>query len=154
MKDNYGIVDVSSRRKLLSLLIAGSGIAASGRVLPTLWTTPLVEAVVLPAHAQASYRIICEANPPSGNTINSTDLIDIVVTVLPNPGPGQPITVSTFCADFVGVGGGATDGNGQLIISNSTSPSQCPQSAELRHTFTFMGQTAECSWDVNLVGGN
>lgn len=50
----------SARRKLLKSVVAGGGILATGRLLPESWSRPVVQAVMLPAHAQTS--------PPAGIT--------------------------------------------------------------------------------------
>jgi hypothetical protein len=43
-----------SRRKLLKSLAAGSGAIVAGKSLPENWTKPVVDSVMLPAHAQTS----------------------------------------------------------------------------------------------------
>lgn len=43
-----------ARRKLLKSLVAGGGVMASGKILPDHWSAPVVESVVLPAHAQTT----------------------------------------------------------------------------------------------------
>jgi len=45
---------ISARRKLLKGLIAGSGAVVVGKSLPENWSRPVVDAVMLPAHAQTS----------------------------------------------------------------------------------------------------
>ena len=40
-----------SRRKLLKSIAAGSGAVVAGKSLPENWTAPIVDSVVLPAHA-------------------------------------------------------------------------------------------------------
>ena len=42
------------RRKLLHILAAGSGVLAALTILPDRWSQPIIEFVVLPAHAQTS----------------------------------------------------------------------------------------------------
>ncbi len=103
---------------------------------------------VIDAYIPPGTTVTCVATPPNGSTISATDTVDWVVTVSPNPGPGQPIDVATFCGDFVGAGGGNTDSNGQLIQNNSTAALQCPFSAELRHRFYYEGESADCYWRV------
>ncbi len=44
----------ASRRKLLKSILAGGGVAAAGRALPEQWTKPVVDSVLLPAHAQTT----------------------------------------------------------------------------------------------------
>lgn len=48
----------TSRRKLLKSIAAGSGAIVAGKSLPDSWSRPVVDSVILPAHAQTS------AEPP------------------------------------------------------------------------------------------
>jgi hypothetical protein len=48
-----------SRRKLLKSIAAGSGAIVAGKSLPESWSKPVVDSVMLPAHAQTS-----PAEPP------------------------------------------------------------------------------------------
>ena len=43
-----------NRRKLLNSLAAGSGAVIAGKSLPESWSKPVVDSVMLPAHAQTS----------------------------------------------------------------------------------------------------
>lgn len=43
-----------TRRGLLKTVAAGGGLITSGAFLPSRWTTPVVDTVILPAHAQTS----------------------------------------------------------------------------------------------------
>lgn len=45
---------INSRRKALKSMLAASGVVAGSQALSSEWTRPLVESVVLPAHAQTS----------------------------------------------------------------------------------------------------
>ncbi len=42
------------RRKLLKSIAAGSGVIVAGKSLPESWSRPIVDSVMLPAHAQTS----------------------------------------------------------------------------------------------------
>ena len=42
------------RRKLLKNIAAGSGLVVAGKSLPESWTRPVVDSILLPAHAQTS----------------------------------------------------------------------------------------------------
>jgi len=44
----------SARRRLLKSVVAGGGVLATGKLLPERWAEPVVQSVVLPAHAQTS----------------------------------------------------------------------------------------------------
>lgn len=46
-----------SRRKLLKTIAAGGGAVIAGKSLPESWSRPVVDSVILPAHAQTSARI-------------------------------------------------------------------------------------------------
>ena len=43
-----------ARRKLLKSIAAGGGVIVAGKSLPDGWTRPVVDSVMLPAHAQTS----------------------------------------------------------------------------------------------------
>ncbi|MDZ7839257.1 MAG: hypothetical protein U5R46_00320 [Gammaproteobacteria bacterium] len=43
-----------ARRRLLKSVVAGGGVLATGKLLPENWARPVVQSVVLPAHAQTS----------------------------------------------------------------------------------------------------
>jgi len=43
-----------NRRKLLKTVVAGGGAIIAGKTLPEKWGRPVVDSVMLPAHAQAS----------------------------------------------------------------------------------------------------
>jgi len=43
-----------SRRNLLKSIAAGTGVVVAGKSLPDMWSRPVVESVLLPAHAQTS----------------------------------------------------------------------------------------------------
>jgi hypothetical protein len=43
-----------ARRRLVKALVGSGSILASGKMLPEQWTRPVVESVLLPAHAQAT----------------------------------------------------------------------------------------------------
>jgi hypothetical protein len=49
-------VEVEDRRNVLKggVVVSGAAVAAALTLLPKKWTRPLVEAVVVPAHAQTS----------------------------------------------------------------------------------------------------
>ena len=150
-EQNSGIAGNSSepslgRRELLKALAAGSGVIAASTMVPGQWVKPVVEAGLLPVHAQASptptatatqptptvYSLSCTANPTSGNT---TFVQDITATVTASGGssvnnievqyiaetvpPGQ---ATSPVAGFTGGSGVVNLGTFELCIS--TLPSQ------------------------------
>ena len=44
----------SGRRKLLKSLVAGGGVWTTAKVLPESWQKPVVDSIILPAHAGGS----------------------------------------------------------------------------------------------------
>ncbi len=64
------------RRKLLKSIAAGTGAVAAGSAIPTKWSKPLVDSVVLPAHAQTT----CPSC--TGVTKTEEDNSTIVVTLI------------------------------------------------------------------------
>jgi hypothetical protein len=57
-----------SRRKLLKSIAAGSGAIVAGKSLPESWSRPVVDSVLLPAHAQTS---------PQATTFTQTIRVDV-----------------------------------------------------------------------------
>jgi hypothetical protein len=79
-----------SRRKLLKSIAAGTGVVVAGKSLPENWTKPVVDSVMLPAHAQTSP--VSKTCPEAGTGSTPITLIvqaganpDIVVQI-----PGEP----------------------------------------------------------------
>ena len=60
-----------SRRKLLKSIAAGSGAIVAGKSLPESWSKPVVDSVMLPAHAQTS-----PGEPECNESIVYTNIID------------------------------------------------------------------------------
>lgn len=56
----------TARRRVLKRLVAGGGVVATGKIMPDDWHRPVVESVILPAHAQTSEQ------PPLFNNVNAT----------------------------------------------------------------------------------
>ncbi len=93
----------ASRRKLLKGVAAGGGIAAT---LPRQWTKPVVESVLLPAHAQVSLATLsCQSvgqqmgsNTAPGPAVPVGAGVNLAaqLTVTPPPPAGFTATVETF----------------------------------------------------------
>ena len=49
----------SARRKLIMSLAAGGGVLTAGKMVPNTWVKPVVDSVVMPAHAQCSPKPDC-----------------------------------------------------------------------------------------------
>jgi hypothetical protein len=59
---------IESRRKLLKSIAAGSGAIVAGKSLPDSWSRPVVDSVLLPAHAMTS---LTESSGPAGDIQNA-----------------------------------------------------------------------------------
>lgn len=62
-----------SRRKLLKSVAAGSGAIVAGKSLPESWSRPVVDSVMLPAHAQTSPPSSLSCSPSSVSTTAVSD---------------------------------------------------------------------------------
>lgn len=105
-----------SRRKAVKTIAGGISAIAAYHVLPAKWSTPIIEQIYLPAHAQTSGSGITLSDPcivelVSGNQESSIDTIrvsgfvtppasglDVTIEATPNGGSGGPVTVNTSTA--------------------------------------------------------
>ena len=93
-----------SRRKLLKSIAAGSGAVIAGKSLPESWVKPVVDSVMLPAHAQtstcafgitATSTLPFSLTPPGPNVPFGLEGT-ITVTVTPAPADGETILLEGF----------------------------------------------------------
>jgi hypothetical protein len=181
---NSEIADNSSetslgRRELLKALAAGSGVIAASTMIPGQWVKPVIEAGLLPVHAQASptptvtpiptvtptptatlpppivYSLSCTANPTSGNT---TFVVDITVTVSATGGASVNNIEVQFIAETVSPGQatspvtGFTDGSGVVNLGNfELCPSTLPSQGGYQIVVSFVDQ-ATYGTDTCVLG--
>lgn len=90
-----GLTEVS-RRRLLKSLAVGGGVATSVKMLPEQWTSPVVDFVTLPAHAQTSPLLVNGNFAFGGGITDASDsLLDFVI---PRAVAGEEAGISlTFC---------------------------------------------------------
>ena len=118
-----------ARRKLLKTIVSGGGAIVAGKSLPESWTKPVVDSVMLPAHAETSP---AEPTPPTpctpclvaqsycngGNTIIVSVAVDGTVTVVHPQGTDtdtvDPCTGGDFEVIFPPSGN-----TGQITISGT-----------------------------------
>jgi hypothetical protein len=100
-----------SRRKLLKSIAAGSGAIVAGKSLPESWSKPVVDSVLLPAHAQTSPAvqtyfgpaIVIEGQELMGGAndvdVENTILADVTDKLIPAAHAGGPEgeTNGTLC---------------------------------------------------------
>lgn len=104
-----------SRRKLLKIIAAGGGAVVAGKSLPENWARPVVDSVMLPAHAQTSTLCsipagcyVFESDPgsisfPGGTEGSTISPVSYFSTVDDCSGPSLdvigPIAVATTAQD-------------------------------------------------------
>ena len=85
---------IKARRKLLKTLIAGGGAAttvgATGLVIPKQWIKPVVDSVMLPAHAQTTGCLeLVDSTTFTGIPANTTPTtVEFIGTTVPRSGNG------------------------------------------------------------------
>ncbi|GMR06351.1 MAG: hypothetical protein BMS9Abin25_0940 [Gammaproteobacteria bacterium] len=136
----------ASRRKALKAIAA-----VSGGVAVTKWVKPVVESVVLPAHAQATgtiFSMTCVPTPPNGTNLFSPFTASAVVTITPNPGASQTVIVEGFCNGTgpAATDTGLTDAGGQVSFTGNVDFCSVGQNAVVR--FSYMGASTECNWNL------
>jgi hypothetical protein len=144
-----------ARRRLLKSLAAG-GVVAGAHVVPDRWIKPVVDVVVVPAHAQASAPSMTaqltlavgdgsETVGPGTTTVDpifpsvSPFTITALATLVNPPVPGQNVTLSLALANtdaVLGADGGVEPTNptadfGPITVDNDADASDTPASADL-----------------------
>ncbi|MFC1630713.1 hypothetical protein ACFL2N_02145 [Pseudomonadota bacterium] len=155
-----------SRRKLLKSIAAGSGAIVAGKSLPESWSRPVVDSVMLPAHAQTStappapprapdgiYSITNASSPPAGTSAD--DKYRVCVTV---NGSTADVTFQPIYTSGAGPGGpDLTDANLTGIIPSTIgasgtltpSPNSCVDISSFVATITAASPT---SLTLDVVG--
>ena len=133
-----------SRRKLLN------GLAIT---IPAVWIKPTVKSVVLPAHANTSLAITCVASPAAGSTVPIDQEIDVIVSISPNPGPGQFLSIQGFCdGQEVFSDSGPIGINGQFVSVGTLEFCEVGQEGCVR--YSFRSASEECCWTATDPIGN
>jgi len=148
-----------SRRSALKKILVGAGVLAGYQVLPKQWTKPIIEQVVLPAHAQTSGLSIhdpCQSSLVSGNQGSTTVIINvkgyvtpaaanvpITIVATPTGGTGGSITVHT-----------TTDANGEYSININVAGGPGITFVSILTTATGASDSGRCSVDVPNVSGS
>jgi len=79
------------RRKTLKTLLVGSGVAlAAGKTLPDKWTKPVVDSVILPAHAQTTTPPDTTDTPQEPTTSAAPTTTTTTTTTIPPETTLQP----------------------------------------------------------------
>ena len=100
----------AARRRILKTLLAGGGVIAGAKALPEKWAKPVVESVVLPAHAQGSpvtapQVFTTGAMPPTGPgpaKSVASDLLDMIIPPAEAEVVCKPIPTFELTLEVVG----------------------------------------------------
>lgn len=107
------------RRQLLKAIAAAGGAVTAASVVPGQWAKPVIEAGMLPAHAQSSFNltaVITNAGIGITGEGTSADELEVTITVTPAQA-GISITDQFTVGNFLEVGPQTTDGSGQAIFT-------------------------------------
>lgn len=129
------------RRRLLKTLAAG-GVA--GATLPAQWTKPVIEAVMLPAHAQATTGVVVGGGGgggASGGPAPAGSVGESILNFFVSPAEASVSGFCEFCAEItVNVAGGAaTAVTVTRILTNSGCKSGLTQHTLFGGTLTGSG---------------
>jgi hypothetical protein len=96
-----------ARRRLIKALAGAGGIFAAGKTLPENWTQPVVDSVMLPAHAQATGVNRNYAGPVSAAAASgpgpapSFKVLEVLIPAA-HAGGGNAVATGTICVQVNG----------------------------------------------------
>ena len=99
-----------SRRKLLKTIAAGSGAIVAGKSLPESWSRPVVDSVMLPAHAQTS-----PAPPPAEEPTFGGAALSVVLNDMDNDSMLAQLT-NEFADTFISPAHAGGGGGGSAAV--------------------------------------
>lgn len=111
------------RRKLLKSIAAGSGAIISGKSLPDSWSRPVVDSILLPAHAQTSAcadTIIASSLDSNNAFARYVIIVDASDNVISSCGEGGGIATASSLAPGIYRVFGDSDGPESHVISVET----------------------------------
>ena len=151
------------RRKLFRSVSTAGGLALSTTLMPQSWVRPVVDSVLLPAHAQTTTpegssdsdfvpSVSCEIRDDQNALIAEDGPVEfgtpltITYTLSPNPGVavagGQRLICNNIAGPEIAI---QTDVNGVYVVSLKAG-SICDNQGEEAIFVDFDGATAKCSW--------
>jgi len=152
-----GTLNEMSRRKLLRMAFGAAGVSAASKLLPGQWVKPIVDAVVLPAHAQASLVLTCFKETPSATAPANApgDELNTYANVSPPPAIGTPINYQWICNGSPIGGQSGTrltvDASGNTGTGfGFTNPSAfgCNEGDVFGIEWSYLTATSQCLWTL------
>lgn len=154
MLETHGFPHDGSRRRVLKTMVGGVTAATVYHLMPACWTKPIVDAILLPAHAATSGAILedsCQIAVLSGDSTSnwlelqvtgfiSPPIGGLVTTMVVNPvAAGDPLTAETTTA------ADGTFASGPLLITGG------PGITEVTVTTTVAGVEGSAQCSATLV---
>jgi len=128
MKTVRGAAHMRSRRRILKMIAGAGAVAGTGRAVPDRWTQPIVDAVLLPAHAQSTLLPACSTTP-----------LALLGEVSWEDNGGDRVTLS-INPGFDGAAGSALlDQSGNFSGSLAASGGECANGQPVTQDGTFQG---------------
>lgn len=139
----------ASRRKVVKTMIGGVGSLVAFHVLPTRWSTPIIEPVYLPAHAAGSGVALtdpCAVTVVAGDVAATTVIIQVSGFVTPPTGGlAARITATPSGAGTAMAVSTATAANGSFSTQIVFSGAPGITSVSVATTVTGASGSAHCS---------
>lgn len=139
---------LEKRRKALKNILAGSGTVVTAAAMHEKWAKPVIESVVLPAHAQTSGNLV--AGFVLTNFAAAPDQNQLLDTLVPSAHAAPPTTPKSIC---INVNGSAA--SAQVTVSGDstvyTAAFTLPTAAPITLSPTANGYTITAALDT---GGN
>ena len=141
----------SSRRPFIKKTIAVGIVPLIGSALPAQWTKPIVNTIILPAHAQTSVTsIVFTSSPVCGTSQDLQQDISVSAQVLSNPGAGVDVTFTVTCNATPSTSGSfvlATQSDGSISLAMGNGQDEgCIVGDMLGIVAELDGVSATCEW--------
>ncbi len=133
-----------SRRVVLKKAVTIGALAASVKEIPSGWSKPVIDTILLPAHAQTSAvasSCECTSVPSSGASVTEDQEIRATFRVVPNPGTPVLIRFTATCDGGLsesGVFERETNADGIIELTATPSGEKCSVGST-------MGLEADCA---------
>lgn len=142
--------ELENRRRAVHRILAGGGLIAGSQALPGQWTKPVVDSVILPAHAVTSLTDPCLVTILEGNQSSSSVLVRVDGVISP---PTGGVDVSVLVEAIGGTGdtdgpfNATSDADGTYSVNN-VDVGGGPGITAVRATVSIPGDEDECTTPV------